>query len=328
MLAVGKVLITGADGFIGRALAAHLAADGHSIRCVVRAGRSCDAVEVGDIANFSDWPALLEDIDAVVHLAGRAHVLRETSVDSLAESRRVNVDATLRLSRAAAAAGVRRFIFLSTIGVNGNSTAGRAFSESDEPNPTEPYAISKWEAESGLIELGLRTRMQITRVRAPLVIGAGVKGNLRRLIRLVDSHLPLPFGAIRNHRSFVALEDLCELLTKCVTHECAADELFLAADPQEISTPDLMRGVAEGLGTRVCLVPVPLTALLLAGQVIGAKEELRRMSSSLSVNAARAHTMLGWQIRVGLRTGIRQMAESYLHEGRSESRSAEFKERR
>jgi nucleoside-diphosphate-sugar epimerase len=210
--------------------------------------------------------------------------------------------------------------------VNGNSTVGRAFSEADEPDPTEPYAISKWEAESALMELGVRTSLQITRIRPPLVIGAGVKGNLRRLIRLVDSHLPLPFGAIRNHRSFVTLDDLCELLTRCVTHERAAAELFLAADPQEISTPDLMRGVAEGLGTSICLVPVPLTALLWAGRMIGAREELRRMSSSLSVDAARARTMLGWQIRVGLRTGIRQMAESYLHEGRSELRSAELRQ--
>jgi nucleoside-diphosphate-sugar epimerase len=309
-----RILITGADGFVGRALAAHLAADGHTLRTAVRVRRSEGAIEVGDIAVFQDWQRLLQGIDVVVHLAARAHELHESALDSVAEFRRVNVDATLRLAQAAAVAGVRRFVFLSSIGVNGSLTVGRAFSESDEPNPTEPYAISKWQAESGLIDIGLRTNMRVTRVRPPLIIGAGVKGNLRRLIRLVDSHIPLPFGAIRNRRSFVALDDLCELLARCVTDQSAADQLFLAADPHEVSTPDLLRHMAEALGVRAWLVPVPLSALYLAGGLIGLKPELLRISSSLCVDSGHARDILEWKVRFGLRSAISQMIDCYRHD--------------
>lgn len=312
-----KILVTGADGFVGRLLAAQLRAAGHSVTRVVRTAGAGDAVAVGDISHFESWPGLLSGMDAVVHLAARAHVLRETASEPLAEFRRVNVGATVRLASAAAAAGVRRFVFLSSIGVNGIATTAGAFSESDPPNPSEPYAVSKWEAECALLELAAGTGMEITRVRPPLVVGAGVKGNLRRLLRLVDSGIPLPLGAIRNQRSFIALDDLCALLASCVAHPRAGNELFLAANLKELSTPELLRALAEGLGRAARLVPVPTRMLQLGAGVFGWGPEVRRMIFSLRVDAARARAILGWSEQSGLDQGIRTMTAHYLRERRA-----------
>lgn len=307
-----KILVTGADGFVGRTMSEHLVASGHTVLRVVRVRGDDGAIAVGDIASYHEWPSLLASVDVVVHLAARAHVLREVGGDSLERFRRVNVAATLQLARAAARAGVRRFIFLSSIGVNGVSTADRAFCEADEPNPSEPYAISKWEAEQGLLAIG--ERMEITRVRSPLILGAGVKGNLQRLVKLVDSGFPLPLGAIRNRRSFIALDDLCKLLALCVAHERAGGELFLAADAEDLSTPDLLRSIADGLGRPVHLVPVPLPALRLAARAIGKEAELQRMASSLRVRADRVREILCWKSTIGLRSAIKSMTECYLRE--------------
>lgn len=309
-----RILITGADGFVGRALSARLVAAGYRVIRVVRARVDDDSVAVGDIANFDQWPSLLADVETVVHLAARAHILRERAPDPLAEFRRVNVSATLQLARASSIAGVRRFVFLSSIGVNGTSTTGGAFSESHQPNPSEPYAISKWEAERGLMEIGAHTTMRITRVRPPLILGPGVKGNLRRLIRLVDAGIPLPFGAIHNSRSFVALDDLCELLAICVTHQSAPDTLFLAADNEEISTPELLRRIAEGLGRPARLVPVPMRALKIIARLTGREAEMQRLTTSLRVDATSARRALNWSAPLGVRQGIRSMAEAYLRE--------------
>jgi nucleoside-diphosphate-sugar epimerase len=183
---MSRVLVTGADGFVGRALASRLAEAGHAVVQVARASSDERVLAIGDIAAYDQWSSYLEGVDAVIHLAGRAHVVRETAGDGMDEFRRVNVEGTLRLARAAATAGVGRFVFVSSIGVNGVRTHDLAFRESDAPNPTEPYAISKWEAEQGLLELGARSRMEITRVRPPLIVGRLAKGNLRRFLQLVD----------------------------------------------------------------------------------------------------------------------------------------------
>lgn len=281
---------------------------------VVRAQPKDGAIEVGDIATYEGWPSLLTDVDAIVHLAARAHVLRETAPDPLAEFRRVNTAAVTGLATAAAAVGVGRFVFLSSIGVNGVRTQDHAFSESDEPNPTEPYAISKWEAEQGLMEIGARTRMGITRVRSPLIVGPGAKGNLRRLMKLVHSGIPLPFGAVRNRRSFIALHDLCELLVLCVVNQRAGGELFLVADDEDISTPELLRKMAKSLGHASRVFPMPLPVLRLAVRVAGAEAEFERMASSLQVNGRHAREVLGWKASVGIHEGIRSMARAYLAE--------------
>jgi nucleoside-diphosphate-sugar epimerase len=309
-----RVVVTGADGFVGRALSARLETAGCRVTRIVRAGSDREAVAVGDLAHFSGWPNLLRNIDAVVHCAARAHVLEENVPDPLAEFRRINVAGTLRLAEAAAASGVRRFVFLSSIGVNGVRTLDRPFSESDTPDPTEPYAISKWEAERVLVELSRRSEMRITRVRPPLIVGPGAKGNLLRLLKLVDRRVPLPLGAVRNSRSFVVLDDLCELLWRCLTQDAAANELFLAANAEEISTPEMIRVLAAGLGCDIRLIPVPVALLRAAAGLLGAKAPLDRLIGSLRVNGKHARERLDWQPRTSLSAAFSSMARTYLTE--------------
>jgi nucleoside-diphosphate-sugar epimerase len=312
---VSRLLITGADGFLGQALCQRLQVAGHTVIGTVRSGERQGVVVVGDIGEFRGWPALLQGIDAVIHLAARAHITREVLSEPLPEFRRVNVAATLQLAGAAAAAGVRRFVFLSSIGVNGNHDPGRPFTESDDPRPVEPYAVSKWEAEQELIGLAGRSGLELTRIRPPLIVGPGAKGNLLRLMKLVATGLPLPLGAVHNSRSLIERADLCDLLELCVTHPRAANQLFLAADPEVLSTSELLRLVAAGLGKPSRLWPVPVALLKTAGALCGFGTEVRRLADSLRVDAARAREQLGWHPAIGLRRGICEMSQSYARRG-------------
>jgi UDP-glucose 4-epimerase len=267
-------------------------------------------VAIGDIAHFSQWAPLLKGVDAVVHLAARAHVT--SHVDDYAAFRRTNVDATVCLAQAAAVAGVRRFVFLSSIGVNGNRTVETAFTEADVAAPIEPYAKSKWDAEQRLLEIAASGGLDVVRVRPPLVIGPGVKGNLLRLLKMVDLGLPLPLGGIQNQRSFVALDDLCDLLVLCIEHPGARGELFLAADDDAVSTSELLRRIATGLGRRSMLFTPPAWALSGLARVAGLGAELHRLTWSLRVDASHARETLGWKPAAGIDSGIRTMARAYL----------------
>lgn len=311
-----RVLVTGADGFVGRAIVRRLRAEGHSVFEVTRARSGEDVVAIGDIAEFDDWSKLTSGVAAVLHVAARAHIVAEPAAAPLAEFRRVNVEPTIRLASAAAMNGVGRFVFLSSIGVNGTFST-RPFCVRDQPDPTEPYALSKWEAERALLEVAAKTGMQITRVRPPLVIGAGVKGNLLRLLRLVDSGMPLPLGAVHNQRSFIDLEDLCDLLLLCLFDRRAGGELFLAADDEHLSTPELLRRIAAGFSRRARVFSVPLSVLSLAARALGAHAALERLTSSLLVDASHACVTLDWQARRGLSAGIREMAQAYSADSKS-----------
>jgi nucleoside-diphosphate-sugar epimerase len=306
-----KFLVTGADGFVGRALVRHLRDAGHSVVPVVRRASSQDTMAIGDIAEFAGWHDLLGGSDVVIHLAARAHVLRESASDPTAEFTRVNVRATRRLAEAAVASGVRRFVFLSSIGVNGSATLQEPFRESDDPQPREPYAISKWQAETALLTLAAHSGLEIVRVRPPLVVGGGVKGNLRRLLRWVDSGVPLPFGGLTNRRSFISLEDLCEMLRLCATDEHAAGELFLAAHPEPLSTPELLEAMAAGLGRRIWMPPVPLGVIRGMGRLLGRGDALVKMTSSLTVSSERAQRILGFRCRRDLAEDVKAMARAY-----------------
>jgi nucleoside-diphosphate-sugar epimerase len=312
-----RVLVTGADGFVGRALVCRLRDAGHSVLEVTRARSGQDVVAIGDIGAFDDWTRLTSGVSGIVHVAARAHVLKESAADPLAEFRRVNVAPTIRLARAAAVCGVRRFVFLSSIGVNGTSST-RPFTIDDVPNPSEPYALSKLEAEQGLLEVAAGTSLEVVRVRPPLIIGAGAKGNLLRLMRLVDSGLPLPLGGVRNHRSFIELNDLCDLLLLCLFEPRAAGELLLAADGESISTSELLRRIAAALGRRARILSVPPWLLSLAASSVGVRGTLERMTSSLLVDSGHARACLGWQPRRGLDAGIRDMARAYRQSRRYE----------
>ena len=244
-----RILVTGATGFVGVVVVRTLEASGHSVRAALRrkqAGLTCESVIVGDIGPKTDWGYWLERIDVVVHLAARVHVMRDHKAGAL-EFRRINTDGTLRLARAAASAGVKRFIFVSSIKVNGEATVGNPFRADDEPRPSDAYGQSKLAAERGLLEInGIETVI----IRPPLVHGPGAKGNLARFCRLAQSGWPVPLGGIVNRRDLVGVENLANLIERCIGHTAAAGQIFLVSDGEALSTQELYRLIAEALGAR------------------------------------------------------------------------------
>jgi len=290
-----RILVTGAAGFIGQSLVAHLRRGGRDVLPVTR-----------------DMVARMTDVDAVVHLAARAHVVADKAADPLEEFRRVNVMETERLADAAVRGGVRRFVLVSSIGVLGNDSDGRAFTAADPPHPSEPYAVSKWEAEQRLLERVAGTAIEAVIVRPPLVYGPGVKGNFLRLLRLVNSGLPLPFAGLEARRSFVGLQNLCGLLEACIDHPAAAGRVLLAADGEDVTLPELLDAIARGLGRPARLFKVPWLLVESFASMAGRREDLARLVGSLRVDASETRQVLGWQPHVRFDAGIREMAEWYL----------------
>ena len=304
-----RVLVTGASGFVGRGVMARLGED-RSGRVPVAGVRraSGSSSEEWAMGRLEDFPAGIrlpdQPLDAVVHLAGRAHVLKESEVDPLTLFRRVNVEGTLGLARRAAEAGVRRFVFVRSVGVHGE-VSGRPFTERDVPDPQGPYAISKYEAEQGLCALAAQTGMEVVIVRPPLVYGPGSPGNFDRLLRSVKRGVPLPLGAVtQNRRSLVALDNLVDLLVTCLDHPAAAGETFLVADGEDVSTAGLIRRVGNALGRRARLLPVPVWMLRTGASALGRREVARRLLDSLQVDSSHARETLGWQPPVGLDEGL------------------------
>jgi nucleoside-diphosphate-sugar epimerase len=289
-------LVTGAAGFVGTALIARLAADGqHRVRAAThRHGRSMpagvEAVHL-DLATHHDWGTALAGVETIVHLAARVHVMHERAADPLAEFRRVNVAGTINLAREAAAAGVRRFIFLSTVKVHGETGF---FTEADPPAPQDAYSISKHEAELALRDVGGQTGMRVVIVRPPLVYGPGVRANFEALMRAIAYGIPLPFGAIHNRRSLVALDNLVDFLVACIDHPSAADETFLVSDGHDLSTPDLIRGVARAMGRKTRIVAIPPAVLAGAAALVGRRDLARRLLGSLQVDITKARQTLSW----------------------------------
>ena len=310
---MGSVLITGATGFVGTALAERLHSDGVVVRGAVRrevpTSGSFEPVMVGAIDGATEWVDAVAGAGAVVHLAARAHVLDEPETDPLEAFRRVNVEGTLRLARQAAEAGVRRFVFVSSIGVNGNETM-RPFSEGDAPAPQEPYAVSKWEAEEGLRGLAAETGMELVIIRPPLVYGPGAPGNFGSLLRWVHKGVPLPLGAAtQNRRSLVALDNLVDLIVTCLDHPAAAGETFQVADGEDVSTAGLLRKVGDALDRPAHLLPVPVWMLRAGAVALGKGEMARRLLGSLQVDASKAREVLGWTPPVSLDEGLRRAVE-------------------
>ena len=249
-----SVLVTGATGFIGQSLCHRLMELNHSVRSAVRSLHSSfsssgvEPIPVGNLDSTTDWSSALAGVDCVIHCAARAHVMYETESDALAAYRAVNVAGTQRLAEQAAAAGVKRLVYLSSIKVNGEQTAlGAPFLFSDAPVPEDPYGVSKWEAEQALWEVSSKTGLELVVIRPPLVYGPRVKGNFLRLLRWVSRGLPLPLGAVQNQRSLVGLDNLVDLLIRCVDHPAAAGQTFLVSDGQDLSTPELIRQLADAM---------------------------------------------------------------------------------
>lgn len=305
------VLVTGASGFVGRALLERLA-QGEDYRGLAGVRDMPDQADetvrrLGDLAHLPADPTLLAGVDVLVHCAARVHVMREVSRDPLADFRAVNVRGSLQLARAAALAGVRRFVFLSTIKVHGETTdAGQPFTAESPLRPSDAYALSKQEAEQGLMQLASETGMEVVIVRPPLVYGPGVKGNFASMARLVERRLPLPLGAIHNRRSLVGIDNLVDLLVRCVDHPAAANQVFLAGDGEDLSTTELLRAVGKTMGRPARLIPVPAGLLCLGATLLGRHAMAQRLLGSLQVDISRTCKLLDWSPPCTVEEGLRR----------------------
>lgn len=310
-----KVLITGASGFVGEALVFRLLRDRTfipvaALRRSSRLHGLCPVVNF-DLNQKSELPAL-SDVYAVLHAAARVHIMNETAGNSLQEFRKLNVQGTLKLARHAAASGVKRFIFISSIKVNGESTPpGKPFSAEDIPVPVDPYAISKFEAEEELKLLGRQTGMEIVIVRPPLVYGPGVKANFLSMLQFLHRGLPLPLGAIDNRRSLVSIGNLVDLLVTCIDHPAAPGNVFLVSDGEDLSVTQLLKRLASTLDRRAKLLPIPFWILHLMATAIGMREVSRRLGESLQVDIIKNQRVLGWTPKVSVEVSMRQTVQSY-----------------
>lgn len=314
-----QVLVTGARGFIGQALVERL--DGAGNVGVIGAVRSAVAsaegatrfVAVGDIDARTDWSDALRDVDVVVHLAARAHVLNDKLADPLSEFRRVNVEGALALFKQAIEHKVKRFIFISSIGVNGNLTKGEPFSEGSIPAPHAAYAQSKFEAEEALKALAETAGVELVIIRPPLVYAAHAPGNFARLLKLVDLAIPLPFGSVHNRRSMVALENLVDFIACCVRHPAAAGQTFLVSDCEDVSLRQMLQLLAKGMGQRSVLLPIPPPLIGLAATVLGKKSLFNQLCGSLQVSSTKSREVLGWVPPLSVEQALIETGKAYKH---------------
>ncbi|MFC4313369.1 NAD-dependent epimerase/dehydratase family protein [Steroidobacter flavus] len=315
---IKRVLVTGATGFVGGTLCGQLAEAGFTVRAALRTEKNTpkavsERVVVGDIGSRTDWQSALEGVDFVVHAAARAHVLNDSPANAnlYMES---NAHGTVRLADAAAAAGVQRLVFLSSVKVNGEDSGDGVYRPDDRPQPLDAYGRSKAKAEEGLREVCARTRLQGAIIRSPLVYGPGVRANFLRLLQWVDKRRPLPIGSVRNRRSMVSVWNLSHLLTHALSHPAAADGVWMVSDGQDVSTPELVRRLADAMGRRMTLLPVPVALLRIAGTLLGKGAEVKRLCGSLAVDASATRNQLGWTPALSLEEGLQRTVQWYLAE--------------
>lgn len=309
---IQRILVTGGSGLVGKALVAHAFDQGFQVRVSSRRQQvhtrsGLEFVSNFDLTSGSDWYSILQDVNAVIHCAARVHVMRDNVPDPLAAFQAVNTAGTLNLARQAAEVGVKRFIFISSIKVNGEfSPNNRAFSENDVAAPQDAYGISKHEAEVGLREIAASTGMEIVIIRPPLVYGPGVKANFAALMRAVQRGVPLPFGAVENQRSLVALDNLVDLIVTCLTHPAAANQTFLVSDGCDLSTAELARRLGHAAGVPARLLPVPVWLLQACARLLGKGDALQRVCGNLQVDILKARNLLGWNPPVSVDQGLRR----------------------
>ena len=319
-----KILITGASGFIGQSLIKSLFNSSRSVRGTIRSRNlffsdaKTEYVSIGDINLKTNWRESLINIDCIIHCAGKAHAIKSKKNNLSKIYQSVNVDGTKQLAEQAAEAKVRRLIFLSSIKVNGEDTNNdvifkflnekkKVFSHKDLVSPQDHYAISKLEAEKALWEISSRTGLEVVVVRLPLVYGCGAKGNLAKLIKLVRSGIPLPLGLVKNQRSMIGIDNLVDLLTRCIDHPEASGKTFLASDGEDLSTPKLVKFIASSMLRTANLFPFPISMLKLFGSVLGKSKEINRLVGSLRVDNSYAKEILNWTPSVSVEEGIRRM---------------------
>lgn len=310
------VFITGATGFVGGALLQRLVTDGFPVIAAIRSDEQKIPSHI-PIVKFTDFDGAsfehsLQGVDTVVHCAARVHVMRDTEVDPLVAFRKVNVVGTLNLARDAANAGVRRFIFISSVKVNGESTfPGAPYTADDFPAPSDPYGVSKMEAEQGLRKLGAVTGMDIVIIRPVLVYGPGVKANFFNMMRWLDKGVPLPFGSIHNARSLVSIDNLVDFIVKTIKHPNAANETFLISDGEDLSTTQLLRRMAKALNSSAWLLPVPSSMISTAAKLVGKKALSNRLCGSLQVNIEKSRNLLQWSPLVTVDDALKSTAIYY-----------------
>lgn len=314
-----KVLVAGANGFVGRALMHRLCLM-NGLQAVAAVRRvdvltelGCSVVRVNDLSAQTDWSYALAGVDAVVQTAARVHVMNDRSSDPLAEFRRVNVEGTAALARQAATAGVRRFVFLSSIKVNGEFTeAGQPFTADDVPAPEDPYGVSKHEAEQLLRQIASETGMEVVIIRPPLVYGPGVKANFESMMKWLSRGVPLPLAAVtQNRRSLVALDNLVDLIVTCLNHPAAANQTFLVSDGEDLSTTQLLKCMGTAIGRSARLFYLPSALLKLGATVLNKPGIYQRLGGSLQVDIAKTRQLLGWTPPVSVDEGLRRAAEGF-----------------
>ena len=307
-----KVLITGATGFVGQSLVQNLNKS-YDVIALVRTQSSLLPSTVQQlVANNifeADFP---NDIEIIIHLAGRAHILNDQTTDPLAEFRKVNVEGTLQLARQALEKKVKRFIFMSSIGVNGSVTSQQPFTEDASPHPHADYAVSKLEAEEALKKLFAGSETELVIIRPPLVYAAHAPGNFSRLLKLVETNLPLPFAGTNNKRSFIALENLVDFIQICIEHPNAANQTFLVADQTSISTRELVRYLKQGMGKPTCFIYIPQPLMKLGAACIGKSKLYEQLFESLEVDTTKAKNLLTWTAPLTTEQAMLQAGQNYL----------------
>ncbi len=320
---MSRILLTGASGFVGRAVLERLSSvSAHQLTVAIRKplqglAVTTNAAQINQIDGATDWTRILPDCDVVIHAAARVHVMQELSVDPLATFRKVNVEGTLNLARQAAQRGVRRFIFISSIKVNGEETSlGVPYTADSELLPLDPYGISKMEAEKGLVTIASQTGMEVVIIRPPLVYGPGVKANFLTMMQWLYKGVPLPFGSIHNRRSLVALDNLVDLIITCINHPNAANQVFLVSDGDDLSTTALMRKMGDALGKPARLLPVSSGILTFFADLLGKASLSQRLCGSLQVDITKNRELLGWTPPVNVDSALILTAKYFL-EGRA-----------
>jgi nucleoside-diphosphate-sugar epimerase len=312
-----RVLVTGANGFIGRTLCKKMLADGWQVRGAVRGviqmtalSSRVEGVQVGDIDPDTDWSKALNGVDAVVHLAARVHVMDDTASNSLSAFRWVNVKGTARLAQQAVDANVRRFFFMSSVKVNGKDR-DQPYTEEDMPEPLDPYGISKWEAELVLQENAEMTGLEVVILRPPLVYGPGVKANFLRLLESVARGVPLPLLSINNRRSLIYIENLVDAVFTCLSHPEVTGQTFLVSDGEDVSTPELIRRIGFALERPAHMFPFPIFLMRLIGRLLGKSAEIERLLGSLMVDCSKIKRELNWKPPYTMAQGLKETAKWY-----------------